>query len=174
MITDDEAHQEFDELINEKEFTVLHWQNTRYMLAKIGSATETGNLGEDLLHRLLLKSGYKDAKLSGKGRRGEWDISCQGRDGEARFEVKVATKDVGGNHQFNGIRHDTDYTHLFLLGVTPERIRFLIIAKKDRDQYTLTPMRKGSNSDFKITLSPSDLHSFGCFTEEITKVLGPP
>lgn len=174
MITDDEAHAELDELIKRKEFTVLHWQNTRYMLVKVGSATETGNLGKDLLRNLLVKAGYENAEISEKGRHGEWDVSCKGANGEARFEVKVATQDVSGSHQFNGIRRDTGYTHLFLLGVMYEKIHFLIIAKSDLNKYTLTPMRKGTSRDFKNTLLPSDLYPFNCFTEEIEKVLGPP
>lgn len=174
MITRDKAIDRLEKLVKGKKFSVLRWENTRFWILKVGSTAEREDIGEDLLRILLSEAGYENAKLSGKGRRGEWDASCQGARGEARFKVKAATQDIHEKHQFNGIRPATNYTHLFLLGVLPEDVRFRIIAKKGRDQYKLVPMSKGTNTNFKLTLSSSDLHSFDRFNEEIAKVLGQP
>lgn len=174
MITENNAIATIEKLIKERSFSNSRWEKAKFLALKICSTAEKGSIAEDLLRNLLLKAGYGNAKLSGKGRRGDWDVSCQSIDGEVRFEVKVATLDIYGKHQFNGIRHDTDYTHLFLLGVMPNNIRFRIIAKKDRDQYTLVSMAKGTNTGFKLILPPSKLHSFDSFSEEVAKVLGSP
>ncbi len=174
MITRDVAIDTMRKLIKRMKSSFSRWRNSKFFALKVISTTEKGDIGEDLLHALLLKAGYRDAKLSSEGRRGEWDVSCKGTKGEARFEVKVATLDTRDTHQFNEIRHDTNYTHLFLLGVAPEDMRFRLIAKEDRNKYTLTPMHKGTKAGYKLTQSPSDLHSFDCFTEEVAKVLGPP
>ena len=60
---------------------------------------------------------------------------------EVKFEVKLGSLDINGYHQFNGIRHDTGFTHLFLLGVSPDELKYEILAKRDLDNYNLVRMQ---------------------------------
>lgn len=162
-------------LIAGREFTFYSWVGTIFVAMKLGSPTEKGNLGEELLKLELADIGFQaefHPSFSKKSvsRRGPWDVRCR-RDGkELLFEVKVATQDVHKNHQFNGIRYDTKYTHLFLLGVLPNRLLYKIIAKRDLDQYKLVAMAKKTNSTFKLTLESTKLNKFNNFPSEIKRV----
>ena len=166
------VHRVMDKLIKGREYSVDRWRGSRYEMVKSAANTDKGNLAEDLLKELLDDMGYNP--VLDESRRGPWDVRVTNGDKDVKFEVKVATQDTNRAHQFNGIRHDTKYTHLFLLGVLPDELRYQLIDKRDRDNYTMTPMRKGSNSDFKITFSSTDLLDFSTFTDKITKILGQP
>ena len=167
------VHKLMNSLIGDKEYSVDTWLGTTYGKIKIITPTEKGNLGEDLLKELLTIMGYANVELQ-NSRRGQWDVRAQNNGKDIKFEVKVATQDINKSHQFNGVRHDTNYTHLFLLAVLPEELRYKIIAKKDRDNYTMTPMQKKTASTYKMTFRSSDLETFGSFKKEIKKLLGNP
>lgn len=153
------------------------WEGSRYEEVKKIPSTTKGNMAEDLLVRAIREAGYTNVEVK-RGRRGDWDVKVENAGKTMKFESKIATQDTSGKHQFNGIRHDTDYTHLFLLGVRPNEILYKIIAKRDRDEYTLTPMRQSTNSDFKITLpnhkKDQSLNSFDEFEGEVKAILGEP
>lgn len=168
-ISAEKADEIMKNLLCGRSFSIDIWEGTKYERVKISSATDKGNLGEDLLKDLLEYLGY--SVTLNKKRRGDWDIMVNHRNKVCKFEVKVATQDTNGSHQFNGIRHDTKYTHLFLLGIMPNELRYKIIAKKDRDNYTMTPMAKGANNAFKITLSSDQLESLADFASEIKALL---
>lgn len=171
-ITDRIAVNIINKLLETQEFSINAWEGKRFKPVKILSSGDKGLLGEELLHRLLQRIGYQPEIQ--KGRRGEWDVKVEGKKGEAKFEVKVATQDTSGSHQFNGIRLDTEYSHLFLLGIGFDKLGYKIIDKRDFGGYSLTPMQKGTNSTFKLTFKLEHLDSFDLLGAEISALLGEP
>ncbi len=155
----EEAEKILLELIESRKFIYeKEWLEHKFGKLKLASSTEKGDIGEDFLKSLLEKIGYKDIEVV-KGRRGHYDVSV----GETIFfEVKVATQDINKSFQFNGIRYDTNYTHLFCLGIMPDKIKYLIVAKKTLmdSEHTLTSMARGSNASFKLTKNENDLKDF--------------
>ena len=109
-------------------------------MLRASATTEKGNLGEDLLHKILIGIGYLKSRIN-ENRKGDWDVIVQNGSKEVKFEVKLGSLDTNGNHQFNGIRHDTLYTHLFLLGVLPYELKYKIIPKRDLGEYKLVPCK---------------------------------
>lgn len=161
-----EAEKMLVELIEKREFIYeKKWLNYRFGKLKLASTTEKGDIGEDLLALLLRKIGYKDVNVV-KGRRDHYDVSIGDK---TFFEVKVATQDTSKSFQFNGIRYDTKYTHLFCLGVMPNNIKYLIVAKKSLmdKEHPLTSMAKGSNATFKLTKKESNLRDFDGLKEDL-------
>lgn len=159
-------------LLNTQEFSINAWEGKKFKRVKILSPGDKGMLGEELLHQLLGRMNYSPETQ--KGRRGHWDVKVENGGEPCTFEVKVATEDTNGSHQFNGIRRDTKYSHLFLLGIRYDELLYLIIAKKELDDYPLVPMQKGTNSTFKLQRKAEDLKSFDSFGAEISSLLGKP
>jgi len=153
------------------------WPGSRFANVKHLPTTPKGNMAEDFLHQLLRKLGYTQTEVKA-GRRGDWDVKARNADREARFEVKLATQDTKGKHQFNGVRQDTDYTHLFALAVLPNELMFKFIPQEDvhKSKYPMVSMSKGVAGSYKMTLDPEKhgLHSFDDFEEEVAKILGKP
>ena len=89
------------------------------------------------------------------------------------FEVKVASQDTNGNFQFNGIRYDTNYSHLFCLGITPSDLAYRIVQKGQigSGNYKMVTMAKGSNATFKLTRTLEQLKSFDAFDTDIKNLL---
>lgn len=156
-------------LVEKGEFRHSEWVGKKFGSLKLASSTEKGNIGEDFLAALLREMGRVDVEVV-KGRRGEYDVGV----GAVKFEVKVATLDVHGSFQFNGVRYDTKYTHLFFLGVLPESLRYEIVAKQTLGDggYTMVAMAKGTNSSFKVTLPEKRMKSFDRFEAEVRRLLG--
>ena len=169
------ADQKVNELISNSSFKFKDWEGKRFASVKFASASEKGAIGEDFLHRMLIALGYKNVETL-RGRKGPYDVGVKNGKKDVKFEVKTATLDIGGNFQFNGVRYDTKYTHLFFFGLLPNEIRYEIVDKNMiiGGSYTMTPMRKGSNSDFKITRPSARLSGFNQFGKDITKLLGAP
>jgi hypothetical protein len=162
----EEAEKTLKELIDKRNFVYEKtWLSHKFGKLKPASTTEKGDIGEDLLASLLEQIGYKDV-LVVKGRRNQYDVSI-GK--ETFFEVKVATQDTNKSFQFNGVRYDTKYTHLFCLGVMPDSIKYLIIAKTSLlgKEHTLTSMAKGSNATYKLTKKESCLRDFSNLKEDL-------
>ena len=101
-------------------------------------------------------------------RKGQYDVRLNGK---FDFEVKTASLDTNSSFQFNGIRYDTNYTHLFLLGVSPAEIRFFVLSKQELYNYPMVSMAKGSNSAFKLTLPFNRLYSFDEFQNRINEII---
>ena len=152
----------------EKQFAIQQWLNKRFLIFKIISTTEKGDIGEDFLASLLEDLGYTDVQVI-KSRRGIYDVSLKHNGKTILFEVKVATQDVHGAFQFNGVRLDRQYTHLFCLGISPAKIGYLIVARPDlmTPQNHLVSMAKDSNATFKLTKHANKLKSFDDFAQEI-------
>lgn len=161
-----EAEKMLIELIEKRDFVYEEkWLSHKFGKLKLASTTEKGDIGEDLLASLLKQIGYADVNVV-KGRRNQYDVSIEGK---TFFEVKVATQDTNKSFQFNGVRYDTKYTHLFCLGVMPDSIKYLIIAKNSllNKEHTLTSMAKGSNATFKLTKKESNLKDFDKLQEDL-------
>ncbi len=67
----------------------------------------------------------------------------------------MASEDVDGNFQFNGIRHDTKYDILCVLGIKPEQIYFNLYSISQLKNLQLTPMARGTSTLFKLTRTPA-------------------
>ena len=130
---------------------------------KLASSIEKGNIGEDFLYRLLSLCGYADVGMP-HGRRGNYDISVKQGKKNITFEVKVATRDTNKHFQFNAVRYDTEYSHLFCLGVSPNNLGYLIYPKVELLNEKLVSMAKGSNSAYKLTKKETELKSFHDFS----------
>lgn len=150
------------------------WKGHQYEMLKLISTTEKGDIGEDFLAKLLRECGYKNIEVV-EGRRGHYDVAIRDSDDKniIEFEVKVATEDVSSAFQFNGIRYDTKYTHLFCFAISPDDINYLIIPKDDliTIKHTMVSMAKGSNSSFKLTKKKSDLNNFDSFCDDLNKTI---
>ncbi len=168
MITQDIAQDKLLEIVQKNEFVFNKWIGKEFADLKLASTTEKGNIAEDFLVAILRACDYKDVD-SVRGRKGQHDVSFKHNGKKILFEVKMATRDTSNNFQFNGIRYDTRYTHLFCLGISPDKIGYLIVSKKEvvGDNYRLVPMARGSNSSFKLTRPERVLKTFGNFQMEI-------
>lgn len=170
------ADQKIDEIVSSRSFEFeTKWKGKRFGRLKLASSTEKGDIGEDFLREMLEALRYKDIEVL-KGRKGHFDVGVKNGKKHVKFEVKTATLDTRRMFQFNGIRYDTKYTHLFFFGVLLGRVCYEIVPKEKLDTkgYTMTPMRRGTNSDFKITRPSDRLSSFGTFGKDVIKLLGAP
>ena len=77
------------------------WAKGRFVAIKALSSTEKGNIAETFVVWLARHHGLKAAPH--KSKRGEYDVMVS----DKKLEVKMASEDVNGNSQFNGIRYDT-------------------------------------------------------------------
>ena len=127
------------------------WDTGQFRAIKALSATEKGNIAEDFVEWLGKHNGFETERHP--SRRGPWDVQVSG----ATIEVKMATQDVSGSFQFNGIRYDYPADLIFVLGIAPDDVWFNLYARRDLFDLTLVPMRKNSNSDFKLTRTPEQL-----------------
>ena len=127
------------------------WDTGRFRAIKALSATEKGNIAEDFVQWLGKYNGFEAERHP--SRRGPWDVRVAG----FTIEVKMATQDVNGAFQFNGIRYDYQVDLIFVLGIAPDEVWFNLYARRDLFDLTLVSMRKDSNSDFKLTRTPEQL-----------------
>ena len=91
--------------------------------------------------------------------KGEFDIEVyiQSENRVITFEVKTATEDVNGSHQFNGLKKDVNYDFAFLFGVAPEDFFFKIEPKQYLCENMTTNMSKDVEGSYKHTLSQTKL-----------------
>ena len=69
----------------------------------------------------------------------------------------MASEDISGNFQFNGIRYDTRYDFLCVLGISPDQALFNIYPRSELLNLTLVSMQKGANASYKLTRKKSEL-----------------
>ena len=155
------AYDILRELMAHKKSVISVWEGMPFEKIKLMSTTEKGDIAEDFLAQLLQIHGYVDVEVK-KGRRGHYDVVLNN---SVFFEVKAATQDTNGNFQFNGIRYDRDYTHLFCLGITPDKLYYLIVNKIDlmKKKYRMVSMAKGSNATFKLSRRIAQMGEFENF-----------
>lgn len=118
------------------------WPGSTFEVAKRLSTTGKGNAIEDFALQLLKQVGHSDAERH-HARRGDWDL----RVGNTTIEVKGATLDIGGNFQFNGIRYDTKYDLLLVIGIAPEAVFSTSTARSNCTTSLSRPWRKAQTPD---------------------------
>lgn len=133
---------------------------------KYASKTPQGDAGESVVSTsilLILSEVYGDevqSRVINKGK-GEYDILITLPDGrEYKIEVKTATEDVNGYHQFNGLRKDVDYDFAFLFGVGPEDFFFEIASHKHLCETMTTNMSKEVVGSYKHPIAQKKLKKF--------------
>ena len=177
IITQKTAEQKLCGLIESRRFRYQDWMEKRFACLKFASSTEKGDIGEDFLADLLRAIGYSEVEVV-ENRRGPYDVGVRNADNDIKFEVKVATQDIHNSFQFNGIRYDTQYTHLFCLGISRIAIKYLLVPKThlldNRYGHVLVSMQKGANATFKLTKRENQLTGFDEFGTEIAQLLGRP
>ena len=146
----------------EKSRVTKKWMHGRFKEIKQVSTTEKGDIAEEFAIELASSHGL-DA-MPNISKRGEWDIKISGK----KVEVKMASEDVHGNFQFNGIRYDTKFDILLVIGISPDGIFFETYKRRELIDMPLVAMAKKTNAAYKLTrridqlLSISDFHkSFG-------------
>jgi hypothetical protein len=134
---------------------------------KIGSKTPQGDAGESVVRITLeyvLSAVYGndvEVKIENKGK-GDFDIVVfiPSLNKTIKFEVKTATEDVNGSHQFNGLKKDIDYDFAFLFGVGPEDFFFKIQSHQYLCENLTTNMSKNVEGSYKYTISQKNLVDF--------------
>ena len=163
------AYEILHRLMTQRQSAMDAWRGKSFEKMKLISATEKGDIAEDFLAEILKAHSYQNVEVK-KGRRGHYDVSL---DKKVFFEVKAATLDISKGFQFNGVRYDTKYTHLFCLGVTPDNLYYLIVNKAEliNGTYHLVSMTRGANATFKLSRRLNQLHEFGMFVEHVDKAV---
>lgn len=134
---------------------------------KYASKTKQGDSGESLVRTTLeyvLSEIYGndiECSVVNKGK-GEFDVEVYitSEDKTITFEVKTATEDVNGSHQFNGLKKDVNYDFAFLLGVAPEDFFFKIESRQYLCDNMTTNMSKDVEGSYKYTVSQVNLLEF--------------
>ncbi len=166
----------FTRLLEDRKTSYADWEGHVFEKVKHIATTEKGDLTEDLLAELLVELNYENVEVL-KGQRGHFDVSFTYKTKLIRVEVKLASQDTNKSFQFNGIRNDRGYTHLFCLGVTPDNIKFLFLPKYKlgKDGYTMVAMSKDTKGDratgHKLTRKEKDLICFNNFESCIETIL---
>ena len=128
------------------------WAKGRLVGIKALSSTEKGNIAEAFVVWLARHHGLEADPHESK--RGEYDVMVAGK----KLEVKMASEDVSGNFQFNGIRYDRKYDMLCVIGISPDDVRFNIYPKSEvTTDLTLVAMQKNTNATYKLTRKKSEL-----------------
>ena len=163
--------EENTERLAEREAENNKWMNEdgtpkKNYVWKYASKTPQGDAGESVVATtimLILSKVYGDdvqSRVINKGK-GEYDILASIPDGrEYKIEVKTATEDVNGCHQFNGLRKDVDYDFAFLFAVAPEKFFFEIASHYYLCETMTTNMSKEVVGSYKYTVPQSKLTEF--------------
>ena len=167
--------EENTQRLAEREAENNKWLNKKNYIWKYASKTPQGDAGESVVATsifLLLTKAYGDdveCRIVNKGK-GEYDILVTIPDGrEYKIEVKTATEDVSGSHQFNGLRKDVNYDFAFLFGVSPENFYFDIVSHEYLCETMTTNMSKGVVGSYKHRVVQKDLKKFT--TENVYETL---
>lgn len=146
---------------------------------KYSSKTKQGDAGENVCRNTLdllfsyLYGNDVECNIVNKGK-GDFDILIfiPSLSKEIRIEVKTATEDVNGSHQFNGLKKNIGYDYAFLFGVAPDSYFFQVESHDHLAQVMTTNMSKNVEGAWKYTLSQKYLKEFteqNLFEELIAK-----
>ena len=129
-----------------QETSVNKWTGSTYESVKLASMTNKGDFGEDVTTALVNEVVKLAAERINKGK-GPFDILLSVP--AKTIEHKLATEDVSGSFQFNGLRKDNKYDYAFLLGISPEDLWYQMYRKEDLN--LTVPMTSGGSDSFKVT-----------------------
>ena len=130
---------------------------------KYASKTKQGDAGENVVKDVLmvmLTEAYGEGVIVDVVNMGKGDFDVQATLPTGRvmtFEVKTATEDVNGSHQFNGLKKTIAYDFAFLFGVAPEGFYFNIATHAHLCKVMTTNMSKSVIGAYKYTLKQSKL-----------------
>jgi hypothetical protein len=128
------------------------WMDSKYEKVKHMSNTGKGKFGENFTTRLLNKIGVIAEVINGGI--GDFDIFL--KEFDIKMEHKLATEDVSGAFQFNGLDKNKDYDYVFCLGVSPNDLFFDILPKKAMMNLTTNMTKAGGG--FKLCLKKTKLY----------------
>lgn len=167
--TFDDIFEENTEILFQRELEKNKWLNSdgsrkKNYIWKYSSKTKQGDAGESVIRTTLdyvLSDVYgSDVSVSivNKGK-GDYDILIvfESTNKTIKIEVKTATEDVSGSHQFNGLKKNIDYDYAFLFGVSPDSFFFEITSHKELCEVMTTNMSKNVEGSYKHTLSQKEL-----------------
>ncbi len=172
MINQDGAKQKLVELMERETFSYERWVEKTFAPLKLASTTEKGNLAEDFFASALRECGYTDVSVF-PGRRGPYNVRLRSGNKTIDFAVMLATQDVNENFQFNGATLDSEYSHIFCIGILPETIKFLAFPASyltDNEDYRTVQMNPRSDI-LKLTRTEDQLMSFDDFCPQILQIL---
>lgn len=163
---------EVTELLEEREVKNNKWLNPdgspkRNYIWKISSKTPQGDAGENVVRNALdyvlsqLYGNDVDVSIVNKGK-GDFDIKViiPSLNVVIKIEVKTATEDVNGSHQFNGLKKNIDYDFAFLFGIGPENFFFKIESHQHLCETMTTNMSKNVKGSYKYTINQKNLIQF--------------
>lgn len=144
------------------------WVNAPLGGVKVLSNSHIGRVGQDFVEKWcgLVGIGWEGAP----GQQSPWDARLNG----VTFEVKTATEDVGGNFQFNHIRHHRPYQALLCIGIAPDAVLFDAWRKgvvSEGGAGHLVTMDQGSSATFKLTKKRTDLRAIEDFQDHLNNVI---
>jgi hypothetical protein len=164
--------EEVTELLRKRELEGNKWYNAdgtekKHYMWKYASKTKQGDAGESMVRSTIdgiLSEIYGSTKVEtnivNKGK-GDFDILITfletGR--TIKIEVKTATEDTNGSHQFNGLKK-VNYDYAFLFGVGPEKSFFAIHPYEELTKTLTTNMSKGVFGSYKKSFSQKLLTPF--------------
>ncbi len=144
------------------------WDDAPLGLVKRLSNTHIGDIGQDFVKEWceILEMEWKDSG----SRQHPWDAEIEG----ITFEVKTATEDIGGNFQFNHIRHHRQYQALLCIGIAPDAVLFDVWRKGEVSEGVagrLVTMDRGSSATFKLTKRKDALRPISEFRDRIDAIV---
>lgn len=146
---------------------------------KYASKTKQGDAGENVVRNVFdllfsyLYGNDVECNIVNKGK-GDYDvlIFISSLNKTIRIEVKTATEDVNGSHQFNGLKKNIGYDYAFLFGVAPDSYFFQVESHDYLSEVMTTNMSKDVEGSWKYTVSQKNLQEFNeqnLFEELIAK-----
>ena len=147
-----EIDQVFEKTITQTKGMHPKWVDSKYAVIKGMTNTDKGNFGENFTTEFLNQIGFSAERINGGI--GDFDILL--KESGITLEHKLATEDVGGGFQFNGLSKEKKYDYAFCLGVSPNEMRFNIYPKTSLEKLT-TNMSKGVVGSFKHSVPKKKL-----------------
>lgn len=146
---------------------------TKWGLVKAAPPTIKGTFGEEIIAQFMDKIVGMPTEIIDGGK-GPYDLRTKSN---VTFESKLATEDIHGGFQFNGLKKDVEYDFAFCLGVSPKELWFGIWPKKDVKELT-TSMTKDGSDTYKLTAKkkanakyPVILLTEESFYEQVSKIV---
>ena len=128
------------------------WTGAKYEIVKRASMTNKGDFGEDVTTDIVNDVLKLAAERVNKGK-GPFDIRLLLS--TKTIEHKLASEDVSGGFQFNGLRKDNKYDYAFLLGISPEDLWYQMYRKEDLK--LTVAMTSGGSDSFKVSKVKRDM-----------------
>lgn len=168
----DDIFDEATELLKERESERNKWLNAdgtqkKNYWWKYASKTRQGDAGESVVRAVFdllfshLYGNDVECDIVNKGK-GDYDVLVfiPSLNKTIKIEVKTATEDVNGSHQFNGLKKNIGYDYAFLFGVAPDMYFFQIESHDYLADVMTTNMSKNVEGVWKYTLSQKYLKEF--------------